>query len=209
VRQGFEAGFAKPKINVQKSARDYRREWEQRSTAIGTNRSGSRMDPGTARWYVGTMGLPGEERVINVARKERFEEGKNPTVASVRAALVKKYGEPTEVGTDRRFASFTWAYDPRGRLIGETSPLFRRCRAPASFEASFNFSPDCGFAIGATILALPTNADLVDELTVVSLDQASGYEAIEGTERGLAQLDAQRRAKETEAASRNATAPTL
>jgi hypothetical protein len=209
VRQGFEAGFAKPQLNVQKSARDYRREWEQRSIAIGTNRSGGRMDPGAARWYVGTMGMPGQERVINVGRHERFEEGKNPTATSVRDALIKKYGEPTQVSANGLSTYFRWAYDARGRAIKETSPLFHRCNAPYSLDASFNFSADCGVTVGATILALRSNTDLVDELTVVSLDQANGYEAIEGTERGLAQLDALRRAKETEAASRNATAPTL
>jgi hypothetical protein len=209
VRQGFEAGFAQPKVNVQKSSRDYRREWEQRSTAIASNRSASRMEPGSARWYVGTMGMPGEERVINVARQERYEEGKHPTAASVRAALIKKYGEPTDVGTDRLRTSFTWTYDARGRRIGETSPLYHRCRAPTSFEAAVNFSPDCGYSIGATLIVLPSNSDLVDELVVTSVDQAGGYEAIQSTELALAQLDAQRRAKETEAASRNAAAPTL
>lgn len=91
----------------------------------------------------------------------------------------------------------------------ETSPLFRRCHAPSSLNAAFNFSPDCGLAVTASILGLATNPDLVDELTVTSMDQAGGYEVIESTERGLAQLEAQRRAKETEAASRNSTAPTL
>ena len=51
--------------------------------------------------------------------------------------------------------------------------------------------------------------DVVDELIVTSQDQAGGYEALMRTEQGLAQLDAQRRAKETKAASRNAAAPTL
>jgi hypothetical protein len=102
-----------------------------------------------------------------------------------------------------------WSYDVRGRRIVETSPLFRRCHAPTSLDAVFNFSPDCGFVLAAALHGAANNPDLLDELTVTSLDQAGGYEALEGTERGLAQLDAQRRAKETEAASRNATAPTL
>ncbi len=209
VRQGFEANFAQPKVNSQKSARDYRREWEQAASAIASNRRREAMPPGTATWYVATMGMPGEERVINVGRKERFEEGRQPTRESVRTALIKKYGEPTEAFEQPPRAHLFWSYDTRGRRITETSPLFRRCQAPTSIEAAFNFSPECGFTLAATIQALPSNSDLTDELTVTSLDQAGGYEAIERTERGLAALDAQRRAKETEAASRNATAPTL
>lgn len=209
VRYGFEAGFAKPKVNVQRTARDYRREWQNAAIGVGSNRRQDGQQPGTASWYVATMGMPGEERVINIARRERFEEGRQPTVASVHAALVKKYGEPTEAADLGQQRVLYWSYDPRGRRIMETSPLFRRCHAPSSLNAAFNFSPDCGLAVTASILGLATNPDLVDELTVTSMDQAGGYEVIESTERGLAQLEAQRRAKETEAASRNSTAPTL
>ena len=209
LRHGLHAGFAQPKVNVQRTARDYRRELQNSAIAAGTNQRRAGMQPGTASWYVGTMGMPGEERVINVARKERFEDGRQPTMASVRAALVKKYGEPIQAADHGTHVYLYWSYDTRGRRIAEASPLFGRCHAPSSIESAFSFSPDCGFAVTAAITAVASNRDLADELSVMSLDQAGGYEALDSTERGLAQLDAQRRAKETEAASRNATAPTL
>lgn len=205
VRQGFSAGFAQPKVNVQRSARDYRREWQAQSIGAGTNQRRQGTEPGTARWYVGTMGLPGQERVINAGRVERFEEGKLPTIDNVRAALVKKYGEPTR--EDGQW--FFWSYDPRGRRIVETSPLYHTCRAPGGIDFAFTFNPNCGLAVTAAPKRPANNPNLVEELTVFVIDQAGGYEALVNTERGLAQLDEQRRAKETEAASRNATAPTL
>src|SRR5690606_21186574 len=155
VRHGFAAGFAKPKENKQVTARDYRRRWQDSSIAAGTNRRAQGLEPGTASWYVGTMGLPGEERVLNVARQERFEEGRQPTMESVRASLVKKYGEPTESGRDANgHMYFYWSYDLQGRLITETSPLFHQCFAPTSLNGVFKFSPDCGFAVAASLNAV-------------------------------------------------------
>ncbi len=41
------------------------------------------------------------------------------------------------------------------------------------------------------------------------IDQASGYEAITGTEQALQKVDAQRKAKEVNDAAKNADAPQL
>lgn len=129
IRQGFTARFAEPEKTGQQIMEDMRREQQARmSNAVQHD-----LKPGQEKWFVSTMGTPGKERVIGVAREEWFAEGKNPTVESATQALIKKYGQPTRK-TDEKSSSgakwyhyMRWAYDPHGRPITETSPLYNGC----------------------------------------------------------------------------------
>lgn len=211
LRQGFNARLAKPK--VQKTSRQIMQEMQDRSIARSSNKVVRDLQPGESKWYVGTMGLPGQERVIHAAREEWFEAGRYPTIASVEQALIKKYGSPTRSQKGGRkggtISYLTWAYDPFGRRITETSPLFSRCQGTADPDGASTFSADCGIVVSATVSALRDNPDLAELMQVGVVDQAGGYEALTATERGLHALDLQRRTKETEAAAKNADAPTL
>ena len=55
------------------------------------------MPPGQSRFYVSTMGMPGQEQVISVAREEYYAEGKQPTLEGLTQALIAKYGQPSDV----------------------------------------------------------------------------------------------------------------
>lgn len=209
VRQGFHGRFAKER--VQKSGKEIMQEMQDAAMARGTNRVVRDVAPGEARWYVGTMGMPGAERVTDVAREEWFAEGKQPTVASVEKALTDKYGPPTERLDPQRqgYVSLRWAYDTFGRHVGEASPLFRACRANPWVNTSVNFSPDCGVVVAARIQPLRDNPMVAESMTVVSVNQAEGYERINATEQALLQQENARRAKQAEDAAKNADAPTL
>lgn len=207
IRQGFGARFAEPR--VQRTSKQIMEDMQKDFMARSNNAVRQDMKPGQAKWYVSTMGVPGEERVIAAAREEWFEEGGNPTMDSVEQALVKKYGNPTRnqnTGQDRQL---TWAYDPFGRLVTETSPLYNKCYGSADPNSGTNFSPDCGIVVAAHVRATRENPGLSQYLQVGVIDQAKGYEAITGTEQALQQLDAQRKAQELEAASKNSKAPEL
>ena len=58
-------------------------------------------------------------------------------------------------------------------------------------------------------LRLGDNPALAEYMQVGVVDQAGGYERLSATEQGLERAEMARRAKEVEAASRNADAPTL
>src|SRR5688572_13758627 len=75
LRQGFTARFAEPR--VEKSSRDYMREMSEDFAARSGNAVREDMKAGQSKWYVATMGLPGQERVISAAREEWFAEGRN------------------------------------------------------------------------------------------------------------------------------------
>lgn len=216
VRQGFSANFAEPRVH--KDARDYMRELNASAMARGSNAVRNNDKPGQSRWYVSTMGLPGEERVVSLAREEWFEAGRNPTRDSVEQALVKKYGEPThawraQLQADGRLShngdTFKWVYDTFGRRVPETSPLYNRCYGLSSTSGGGSYSPDCGIVVEALVIPLRDNLALARSLTVGVIDQAGGYEALVATEQALQTRDAQRRAREVEEASRNAVAPAL
>lgn len=209
VRQGFHGRFAKER--VQKTGKEIMEEMQDAAMARMNNAVVRDVAPGEAKWYVGTMGAPGAERVTDVAREEWFAAGKQPPVASVEKALTDKYGPPTERLDPQRqgYASLRWAYDTFGRLIGEASPLFRACHVNPWVNSGVNFSPDCGVVVAARIVPLRDNPAIAESMTVVSVNQAEGYERINTTEQALLQQENARRAQQAEDAAKNADAPTL
>ena len=206
VRHGFYARFAEAKIN--KSSKEVMQEMQERAMARGLNTIVRDVKPGQAKWFVGTMGMPGNERVVNVAREERFEEGRNPPVAQVEKALRAKYGEPSLARNVPPNRALDWIYDSEGRLISELSLQVRtgrRCFGSASPDAPVNFVSDCGILIAAFIVPLHSNPELAESLQVGVVNGAGGYATITSTQKGLQQLDAQRRATEVEKASKDST----
>lgn len=207
VRQGMSGRIAKER--VQKTGEQIMREMQANAMARANNAVVRDMQPGEAKWHVGTMGLPGQERVIQVAREEWFAADRKPPLASVEQALRDKYGTPTDAqdsGNGRRLA---WAYDPFGRPITETSPLFGRCIGSPDPDAGVSLSPDCGIVVTAAVYSLRDNPELAEYMQVSVMDQANGYELITTTEQALQQMENDRRAKEVEDAAKNADKPTL
>ena len=207
IRQGFNARFAEPR--VEKSSRQIMQEMQDDAMARGNNSVRQDMQPGQSKWYVGTMGIPGQERVINAAREEWFAEGRNPTMASVEQALTTKYGTPTAVQKSPGQTNLYWSYDPLGRLITETSPLFNQCRGTPDPNGGVNLSPDCGVTVAALLVPSTENPDLAKWMQVGTANQAAGYDAISATEQALQQVDNQRKAREVTEAGKNADAPQL
>jgi len=208
LRQGFNARIAQPR--VEKSSKQIMQEMQDDAFGRGGNRVREDMKPGDSKWYVGTIGMPGAERVINAAREEWFAEGRNPTMDSVEQALIKKYGPPTRTqppNAQQRY--LTWAYDPLGRPITETSPLYHRCSGVADPDGGANFSPDCGEVVTAQIFSMPDNPALSRFFQVGVVDQAAGYEALTATEQGLQRMDNARKAQQVKDATKNADAPKL
>ncbi|HEU4429869.1 MAG TPA: hypothetical protein VFT98_13990, partial [Myxococcota bacterium] len=204
LRQGFSARFAE----AEKSSQQIMKEMQDGFLARSGNAVTQDMLPGQSKWYVATMGLPGKERVISVAREEWFAEGKSPTQAAVAQALIAKYGAPSRDQTAGQ-RMIWWIYDPRGRLATETSPLYQQCTGVSDPDGGTNFSPDCGLVVHARIMPLQSNPDLAQYMQVGVIDQAGGYQAITGTEQALAAGDAERQARETREAAENADAPQL
>lgn len=196
LRQGFSARFAEPR--VVKDSRDYLREMSEEAAARSGNAVREDMQPGQSKWYVGTMGLPGQERVISAAREEWFAQGKNPTMASVEQALLKKYGPATRRQQGGSQIFMTWAHDSLGRCIGTADP-----------DGGVNLSPDCGLVVAAILDPLQENPQLARSLQVGVVDQAKGYELLTATEQALQRREAQLRAKQVEDAAKNADAPQL
>jgi hypothetical protein len=207
LRHGFGVRFAEP--SVEWSAKRAQAESLDQMLARSGNAARDDMKPGQAKWYVGTMGLPGQERVINVAREERFGTGASPTIASVEQALLNKYGPATKQQNTHGQRYLNWSFDPSGRLVTQGSPLFNRCSGNASPDGGVNLSPDCGTVVTAIVAPLQENPDLALSLQVGVVDQAGGYQLVTETEQALLQADQQRRARETANAAKHAVAPKL
>jgi hypothetical protein len=206
VRQGFDARLAEP--HVEKSSKQIMQEMQDDTIARSGNAVRYDLAPGQSKWHVTTMGAPGQETVVAAGREEWFEAGKNPTMASVGDALIKKYGPPTmdKANPGQRF--MRWIYDPLNRPVTETSPLYNSC-AGTSASGGVNLSPDCGIVVEAHLTPMPDNPALARSMDVGVVDQANGYERVSATEQALEQAEQQKRAKAVEDASKNSTAPTL
>ena len=207
IRQGFTARPAEPR--VEKSSKQIMQEMQDAAMARGSNKVVRDMQPGQTKWYVGTMGVPGGERVINVAREEWFEANRNPVIGTVEQALKDKYGEPTKQQRSNAAVYLTWGYDPMGRRITETSRLYHRCAGVADPDGGTNYSPDCGLVIAAVVWPLRDNPQLAEFMQVGVIDQAGGYQAIEQTEQALQAQDSARQARQVQEASQNAAKPQL
>lgn len=207
IRQGFAAQYAEPR--VVKSSKQIMQEMQDDMIARSGNAVREDLKAGQSKWFVWSMGMPGEERVIGAARAERFDADRNPTMASVEQALLKKYGEPTRRQMGGTTLNLSWVHDDRGRPVGETSPLYNSCTVVNSPDGGSNFSPDCGITVGAQIVAKRDNEQLAERLEVGVVDQASGYAAITNTEAALEAMEVQKRASEVQDAAKNADAPAL
>lgn len=207
VRWGFNARFAVPTIN--KTSKEILQEMQDRTISSGGNAVVHDMQPGQAKWYVGTVGMPGQEKVFSAAREEWFLEGKQPTMASIAQALMKKYGEPSSDRDQGAQRVISWVSDPLGRHVPETSSLSVQCRGVFDPDQGVGLSPDCGIVVMADIVALRDNQDLAQYLQVGVVDQSNGYEWLQATAQGLEAMDAQRRADEVKKAEENAEGPQL
>lgn len=207
LRQGFSARNAEPR--VAKTSQQYMREMSEEFAARSGNAVRQDMKPGEAKWYVSTMGLPGQERVIAVAREEWFAEGRNPTIESVADALSKKYGQPTRKQVMPQMIYLTWVHDPQGRFVPETAPLANRCNGNADPDGGSSFSPDCGIVVAALVQPVRENPALAQFFQVGVNDHAGGYEAIMHTEQELESAEVRRRAQQVQDAAKNADQPQL
>ncbi|MDP2323664.1 MAG: hypothetical protein Q8N51_06500 [Gammaproteobacteria bacterium] len=206
LRQGFTARHAEPR--VEKSSKEIMQEMQDDMMARSGNAVRFDLKPGQSKWHVTTMGLPGEEKVLAAGREEWYAEGKNPTMAGVADALMKKYGAPTidQNNPGQRF--LRWIYDPFGRVATETSPLRNQC-AGTGGSGGVNLSPDCGIVVEAHLYPMTDNPALARSLDAGVVDQSTGYELLTSVEQSLEQMEQQKRAKAVEEASKNADAPTL
>lgn len=205
LRQGFGARFAKPRDERPKSSEDYLAEMGAAAAARSGNAVVRDMEPGQAKWFVGTLGLPGEDRVISVAREEWFEQGRNPTMASVEQALVAKYGSPTRAADAGPNRNVYWSFDPSGRRLDEPG----ECLGSASPDSGAVISPDCGVAVAATLFALPDNPAVAEYFQVGVVDQARGWQRMTALREALDAAEGRRRAQQVADAAKNAPAPKL
>ena len=203
IRQGFDGNFAQPRVvkTSQQILDDMQKEAMQR----GANTYIAPLQPGQSRFYVSTMGLPGQEQVLSVAREEYYATGKLPTVDSVKQALVGKYGAPSAMNGNYLW----WEYDPAGTKITEVSPLSGTCRINVSPDAGTSLSTACGITVGALIQPSNDNPGLAHSLAVTSQNGAAGMAVLKNTEDALQNADQARKQKQLNDASKNADAPKL
>lgn len=210
LRQGFTARLAEER--VEKTSKQIMEEMQDDMMARSGNAVRYDLQPGQSKWLVTTMGMPGQEKVVAAAREEWFADGKQPTIASVGDALLKKYGKPTfdkDNAAEGGQRWIRWIYDPFGRpVLSETSPLYNSCTG-TSINGGVNLSPDCGLVVEAHVIPMPDNRAMARSMDVGVVDQAAGYESVTAVEQNLEQAEQAKRAQQVQDASKNAEAPTL
>jgi len=209
LRQGFNAHYAAARVT--RTGRQIVQEMEREASARGMNAVRHDLDPGQSRWLVDTMGLPGQERVLSVAHRERFPAGGNPSAASTQASLVQKYGTPSHLRDNGPDAGveLIWEYDTQGHLVPDGSQLYSHCWADPDPDAGLSVNPDCTLGVYARLKPVRGTPGLVDVLDVKVVALADGYRLVTQAEAQLKQQDQQRQAQAVESASKDVKAPSL
>ena len=127
-----------------------------------------------------------------------WDMGEEPTMEAILSGLTGKYGEPTEVKNSGSRRMITWAFDPRGRLIKDTSYSGPGCHRNVSARMldGSSFETQCGSTIEVYISGGLENDLLVSALHIASLNQADLVRARTAFEEEYAARDAARQAEE-------------
>lgn len=206
IRQGFDGTFAQPRVvkNSQQILEDMRKGEMQRSD----NAYIAPLQPGQSRYFVSTMGLPGKEQVLSVAREEYFPDGKMPAFDSVKQALIAKYGMPS-AEVDGQRTLLLWEYDSAGSKIAPGAPQVNECRINVSPDQAVSLNTQCGVTVGAVIEAPGSNLGLAHSLAVTSQNGAQDMAVLKSVADYFQKGDEARRANELNNASKNAGSPKL
>jgi hypothetical protein len=180
----------------------------QRSTMDrGNNRARRDLSPGESAWLIGTMGLPGQERVTDVAREEWYAEGEEPAMSVLEEALVTKYGPATLVQRNPGRHVMRWAFLANGTRLGEAEA--NRCSGNPYRAAAVSFLEDCGTVVEVVIDGRRDNPAIAQTLHIRSMQQANAYALIEKTSAALQSGEAARRREQVEQAKKRGTGPVL
>lgn len=135
----------------------------------------NRLERVDGQWSLYMDGMAGKERLYALWLTQPFAKGAEPTLASQRAALEKKYGKPNL--TDERGKLF-WLYGPDGKPVPEFErEKLRTCSAGISiYGNTMNWRPDCGLTIVAQLDQAYDNPQLAQAVHVALFDAAAYYD---------------------------------
>lgn len=146
------------------------------------------------------VGLPGQERVITIARSVRYRSGEELALDALHRQLQGKYGEMRQdFGTGVRNIAIGHVRTPEGRPIAgnEDSPDYGRCLPIGS---AANIVGDCGLAVRFVITPNPNNRQLVSSFEAVMTDGATGMRIIDDYRAVAGRAQQQRHARDVEQA---------
>lgn len=151
-------------------------------------------------------GMPNEEKVGAVWRRNSFPEGAGPTIDSVAQSLGAKYGEPHVSEKDRRgVTNLVWMFDLLGRPMSKSSGDWNNCvnvSINASFANAQRWSAGCGLTIKAALAPAYGNELLVREMNMGLMHQKNFYDEGQQFEQALqAAYDARKQEEAAGAAS--------
>lgn len=160
----------------------------------------NRLEQVDSEWSLYADGMPGREKLFAVWLTQPFAKGSEPTIASQRAALQKKYGNPHFIG-DR--GEMHWLYGGDGKPIPQFDrEKLRNCAASISLRGTqMNWRPECGLTVVARVDEAYGNPQLAQAAHVAVFDSARYYDY--EVNRFPAERDAQR-ASEASKADANA-----
>jgi len=164
----------------------------------------------TQQIIVALNGMPGEEKVGAIWRRNAFPEGESPAIEALIKSLGEKYGPPHTSSKDRRgVTNLVWVYDLLNRPMSQSSRDWGNCAnvsISASFAAAQRWSAGCGLTVKAAIAPVYGNELLAREMNMGVMHQKNFYE--EG-EQFMQALQAAHEARKQDEAAGAASAPDL
>jgi hypothetical protein len=157
------------------------------SQRVGGPDTYKQIAPKAEYFAIGAVGMPGQEKVVQIERTQSFQEGSRPAVADLISALNQKYGQPQQEDKTSRYNKLIWAFDQSGQPLAKADPRLRECN---SIDGSWKST--CGLTIVALINNPEQDTALAEQVVVRMTDQAATITAIEAFKQQLASAQSEK-----------------
>ncbi len=156
------------------------------------------------RFNVVLSGMPKQEYVRAIYRKQKFEPNSQPVKQQIIDGIISKYGQPHVVNEGRRYdITYTWVYDIKGVPLAKNKRWVCESNIQPSFRDSQKWKSECGTTITIGIHENEENPDLVKELFVAVMNQRDLYVASQELVESLNAVRKERQQRELDKARKN------
>lgn len=158
---------------------------------------------------------PEDSRVLGVARQLSYPNAEGPTMDSLQAGLLEKYGrQATQSLMSDTFRTWTWMFNPGGHFLAERQISNSGCQLYGSWHMNITIldrpeipnqaSADCGTLVAASIKAASSSPSVATQLRTTIYASKEAYDAIMRQQTWHREAEQRRQRQELERAQQRA-----
>ncbi|HYD12305.1 MAG TPA: hypothetical protein VEC11_05615 [Allosphingosinicella sp.] len=157
-------------------------------------------------------GMPGQERVVGLARRVRFPTGSEPATDQLTQSIRAKYGALSPRTTAPGYQILAAAFSPEGQQLAPDSFELSSCTGPqldGAHGGINQISEGCGMTVLFHTSPARSNPNLVGEFKLRVIDQRAAVTALNAIESNARRMQEQQQELDTERARSENRTPEL